>query len=121
LKVSVALSLRQEGIELKIVAAIPAFNEEATIAKVIAHALDHVDEILVLDDGSQDDTSLIAGKMGAVVLKHEKNLGKGAAVRDCFDWARRNGADVLVTLYVTSLKSRLLRISSSDPSVSKQR
>jgi glycosyltransferase involved in cell wall biosynthesis len=98
LKVSVALSLRQEGIELKIVAAIPAFNEEATIAKVIAHALDHVDEVLVVDDGSQDDTSLIAGKMGAVVLKHEKNLGKGAAVRDCFDWARRNGADVLVTL-----------------------
>ena len=83
---------------MKIVAAIPAFNEETTIAKVIARAMDHVDEVLVVDDGSQDDTSLIAGKLGAVVLKHEKNLGKGAAIRDCFDWARRNGADVLVTL-----------------------
>ena len=83
---------------MKIVAAIPAFNEETTIAKVIAHAIDHVDEVLVVDDGSQDDTRFIAEKMGAVVLRHEKNLGKGAAIRDCFEWARRNGADVLVTL-----------------------
>jgi glycosyltransferase involved in cell wall biosynthesis len=83
---------------LKIVAAVPAFNEETTIAKIIARAMDHVDEVLVVDDGSQDDTSLIAGKMGAVVLKHEKNLGKGAALRDCFAWAKQNGADVLVTM-----------------------
>ena len=83
---------------MKIVAAIPAFNVETTIAKVIARAVDHVDEVLVVDDGSQDDTPLIAGKLGAVVLTHDKNLGKGAAIRDCFDWARKNGADVLVTL-----------------------
>ena len=83
---------------MKVVAAIPAFNEEMTIAKVVSRTLNHVAEVLVVDDGSQDDTALIAGKLGAVVVRHERNLGKGAALRDCFGWARRTGVDVLVTL-----------------------
>lgn len=58
----------------------------------------HADEVLVVDDGSKDDTATIAEHLGAVVLRHEKNLGKGAAVRDCFEYAKRSGADVLVTL-----------------------
>jgi len=84
--------------KLRIVAGIPALNEEQTIAKVVARASQHVDKVLVVDDGSQDDTALIAEKLGAVVLRHGRNLGKGAAIRDCFEWARQNGADVLVTL-----------------------
>lgn len=40
----------------------------------------------------------IAGKLGAAVLKHEKNLGMGAAIGNYFDWARRNGDGVLVIL-----------------------
>lgn len=83
---------------MKIVAAIPAFNEERTIAKVVVRSFDHVGVVVVVDDGSQDDTAAIAERLGAVVVRHGKNLGKGAAVRDCFDWAKRNGADVLVTL-----------------------
>ena len=54
--------------------------------------------MLVVDDGSDDDTGLIAKGLGAVVVRHEKNLGKGAGLRDCFEWAKANGADVLVTL-----------------------
>ena len=79
-------------------AAIPALNEEKSIAKVIVHSLNWVDKVLVVDDGSVDDTSLIATKLGAVVIRHERNLGKGAALRKCFDWARDSGFDVLVTL-----------------------
>jgi glycosyltransferase involved in cell wall biosynthesis len=82
----------------KVVAAIPALNEEQSIAKVIIHSINWVDKVLVVDDGSVDDTSLIATKLGAVVIRHERNLGKGAALRKCFDWARDSGFDVLVTL-----------------------
>ena len=80
------------------VVAIPAFNEERTIAKVIIRALKHADKVVVVDDGSRDDTGLISESLGAVVVKHGKNLGKGAALRDCFEWAKRSGADILVTI-----------------------
>jgi glycosyltransferase involved in cell wall biosynthesis len=83
---------------MKILVGIPALNEEQSIAKVVVRAKTHADEVLVVDDGSQDDTGAIAQGLGAVLVRHEKNLGKGAALRDCFAWARRSGADVLVTM-----------------------
>jgi len=81
-----------------IVAAIPAFDEEATIARVVIGSRRHVDKVLVCDDGSSDMTGEIAEKLGAEVVRHERNLGKGAAVRSLFDFAKRLGADVVVTL-----------------------
>lgn len=81
-----------------VVAAIPAFNEEQMIAKVVARTFKHVNTVMVVDDGSSDDTALIAERLGAVVIPHGKNLGKGAALQTCFKWARRVGASVLVTL-----------------------
>ena len=82
----------------RIVADIPALNEERTIAKVVVRAMQYADTVLVIDDGSKDATDVIAKKLGAVVLKHPRNLGKGAALSDCFNWAKRAGADVLVTI-----------------------
>ncbi len=81
----------------KIVAGIPAFNAEQTIAKQIVHCLKWVDQVVVIDDGSVDDTSLIASKLGADVIKHKRNLGKGAALRDLINYARTANA-TLVTL-----------------------
>lgn len=81
-----------------IVAAIPAFNEERTIAKVVLAAQEFVDVVLVCDDGSTDCTAEIAERMGANVIQHEKNFGYGAAVKSLFAKARELGADVLVTL-----------------------
>ena len=81
-----------------IVAAIPAFNEEATIARVVIGSSGHVDKVLVCDDGSSDMTGAIAERLGAEVVRHERNLGKGAAIRSLFDFAKRLGADVVVTL-----------------------
>jgi glycosyltransferase involved in cell wall biosynthesis len=81
-----------------IVAAIAAFNEEKTIAKIIARAMRHVDGVIVIDDGSTDDTAMIAKQLGAQVFSHEKNKGYGAAISSCFSMARDLGADVLVTL-----------------------
>lgn len=81
-----------------IVAAIPAFNKEATIARVVISASKHVDKVLVCDDGSSDMTGEIAERLGAKVVRHERNLGKGAAIRSLFDSAKRLGADVVVTI-----------------------
>jgi glycosyltransferase involved in cell wall biosynthesis len=81
-----------------VVAGVPAFNEERTIAKVVTRTFKHVDRIMVVDDGSGDDTALIAERLGALVTRHGRNLGKGAALRTCLDWAKRIGASILVTL-----------------------
>jgi glycosyltransferase involved in cell wall biosynthesis len=92
------VSMGKCGPDLKIVVGIPALNEEQFIAKVIVRSLQHADKVVVVDDGSDDDTALIAGSLGAVVIRHERNLGYGAALRDCFEWARQFGADILITL-----------------------
>jgi glycosyltransferase involved in cell wall biosynthesis len=82
----------------KIVACIPAYNEEATIAKVVIRALKYVDNVIVCDDGSSDDTGSIAKGVGAVLVRHLKNEGKGTSFRDMFDVASKLKAEVVVTL-----------------------
>ena len=70
---------------------IPAYNEEATIRRVIETAKDaDTDEIIVVDDGSKDRTSRIAAKAGARVIKHSKNMGKGAAMSTGVENSRGN-------------------------------
>lgn len=81
-----------------VIAAIPAFNEEKTIGKVILLAWRQVDGVIVCDDGSKDMTAEMAEKLGAKVVRHERNLGKGAALRTLFEKAREVDADVLATL-----------------------
>jgi len=81
-----------------VVVGVPAFNEERTIAKVVLGAKKYADRVLVCDDGSTDMTGEIAEKLGAEVIRHERNLGKGVALRSLFEAGRRIGADVFVTL-----------------------
>jgi glycosyltransferase involved in cell wall biosynthesis len=81
-----------------IIVAIPALNEERSIAKVVLMARAHVDKVLVCDDGSTDMTGPIAAALGAEVVRHPRNLGYGAALATLFRTAREIGADVLVTL-----------------------
>lgn len=83
---------------MAVVAAIPAYNEEIAIGSIIVRARQHVDEVLVIDDGSADCTAYVAELMGATVLRHEKNAGKGAALRTAFKWAMDKKVDILVTL-----------------------
>jgi len=54
-------------------ACIPAFNQEKTIGKLVKDCLLHVDEVVVCDDGSTDNTAVAAEKNGAEVVRHEKN------------------------------------------------
>lgn len=81
-----------------VVAGIPAFNEERTIAKLVLEAQKYVDVVLVCDDGSTDCTAEIAERMGADVIRHERNLGYGAATKSLFSVARELNAEVLITL-----------------------
>ncbi len=82
---------------MKIVVGIPAFNEQKNIASIIIKLKKIVDEIIVCDDGSTDDTNEIAKELGATVIQHEKNSGYGAAIRSIFLKGREIDADVLIT------------------------
>ena len=82
---------------MKVIAGIPAYNEEKNIAKVITELSNVVDEIIVCNDGSGDMTEQIAERMGVVIVNHQKNLGYGAAIRSIFLKAREIDCDVLIT------------------------
>jgi len=81
-----------------IVACIPAFNEEKTVGKVVLQAQRYVSKVIVCDDGSTDMTAEIAARLGADVIRHERNLGYGAAIQSLFRRAKELDADVAVTL-----------------------
>jgi len=81
-----------------IVAVIPALNEERFIGSVVLRARKHVDTVIVVDDGSADETAQIAEAAGAVVIRHEKNLGKGAALSSGFEEARKMSPRAVVVL-----------------------
>ena len=80
-----------------VAALIPAYFEEAQIQAVARRTLAQLDHVLVLDDGSTDQTSEEARKAGAEVIRHEKNQGKGAAIKTGLrELAARNFLYVLV-------------------------
>lgn len=82
----------------KVVAVIPAYNEEKTIARVVAGALDYIDEVIVVDDHSKDQTYREAKGAGAVVVRLIVNMGAGFATRVGCDIAVQRDADIIVTL-----------------------
>jgi len=77
---------------------LPAYNESQTIETVISQSKKFIQTIVVVDDGSIDETAHIAQKSGATVIHHKTNLGKGMALRAGFDWAIRNQYDVVMTM-----------------------
>ena len=83
---------------MKITAGLPAYNEEKNIAKIIVGLKKVADQIIVCDDGSTDSTSIIAESLGAIVIKHPKNLGYGSAIRSIFLKAREINSEGLVTI-----------------------
>ena len=83
---------------MNIVAIIPAYNEGRGISKVILESAPFVSKVIVIDDGSHDDTSTYAQKAGAIVIRHPHNLGKGAACRSGFYGAMSLGCDAIIML-----------------------
>jgi len=84
---------------MRVLVAIPVYNEERHVACVIAQARRHVEDILIVDDGSTDRTGdILSETPGVVVLRHPENRGYGRSLIDAFHYARRHRYDWLVTI-----------------------
>lgn len=82
---------------MKILIGIPAYNEEKNIGSIIINLQKKYPNILVCDDGSIDNTSEISKKLGALVIKHQKNQGYGSAIKSIFNKAKEMECDILIT------------------------
>ena len=81
---------------MKTILIIPAFNEQNAIGEIIEKSFQYVDDILVVDDGSSDNTYSIVKKTDALIIRHETNLGKGVALKDAFNYIK--DYDIVVTI-----------------------
>jgi len=81
-----------------VLAIIPCYNEEYTIGSIVLKTIRHVDKVLVVDDGSTDDTAKIAKEAGAIVISHKTNKGKSATIKTGFKYALSKNFDYVVTL-----------------------
>src|SRR3989442_5198217 len=90
--------LRRAFPDAKILVAIPAFNEGPTIGSVVLKARQFASEVVVVDDGSTDDTAETATLAGAHVIRHARNLGKGMAIRSAWLYAREKELEAFVLL-----------------------
>ena len=76
---------------------IPAYNEGRAVRAVVGEVVAKYPNVVVVDDGSRDDTAGEAVRGGAVVLRHAVNRGQGAAIQTGIDYALLNGAECIVT------------------------
>jgi len=95
-------SRRRPPREERILLAVPAFNEAGKIERVVNKARqsagDLIDTILVVDDGSSDDTAVRAEQHGAKVIRHPKNRGVGAAIRTGIEYALKHGFSICIVM-----------------------
>ena len=77
---------------------IPAYNAARTIGDVVKSCINIIDNILVVDDGSRDDTAAVARSAGAEIVSYPQNRGKGGALKTGFAWALEHGFDAVITL-----------------------
>ncbi len=83
---------------MKVCCIIPAYQESRAISQVVVLSQKYCSCVIVVDDGSTDNTSQIAEDSGAIVLRHSRNLGKGAALRTGFNHAMELQCDIVITL-----------------------
>ena len=83
--------------EPRIIAVIPCLNEKQFISDIVTRARRYVGKVIVVDDGSTDNTSEAAQAAGAHVIRHKVRQGAGAATRSAFEAAKTYDVDVLIT------------------------
>lgn len=84
----------------KVIAVMPAYNAAKTLEQTVADIPQgSVDEIILVDDCSSDNTVEIAEKLGLTVIQHEQNTGYGGNQKSCYTRALENGADVVVMIH----------------------
>jgi glycosyltransferase involved in cell wall biosynthesis len=77
---------------------VPAYQEAGRIGRTVAAIREHCDKVIVIDDGSGDRTAEEAGAAGAQVIRHPRNLGKGAALHTGFEHALQQNYEFLITM-----------------------
>lgn len=107
----------------KVIAVMPAYNAAATLEKTISDIPDgSVDEIILVDDCSSDDTVKVAEKLGLTVIRHEQNTGYGGNQKTCYTRALELGADIVVMIHpdyqydsrVIPVAAELIRLGNCD-------
>jgi len=84
----------------KIIAVLPAYNAEKTLEKTVRDIpAGSVDEIILVDDSSQDGTAELSRKLGLATLVHEKNRGYGGNQKTCYTEALKRGADIVIMIH----------------------
>ncbi len=83
---------------MKFCVLLPAYNEEKNIVSLLEEIKKLAIDIIVVDDGSRDNTAELARKSRVIVLSHPKNLGKGLALRTGFEYLKNNGYDAVVVM-----------------------
>jgi glycosyltransferase involved in cell wall biosynthesis len=87
------------SLEKKVVIVLPAYNAEKTLMRTLAEIPDEYKNIILVDDGSTDQTVSRAKSAGLYVVCHNINLGYGANQKTCFKEALLKGADIVVLLH----------------------
>ncbi len=82
----------------KIIVGMPAYNEARYLGSVILRSKQYADEVIIVDDGSTDQTASVARLAGATVVKHEHNRGYGSSIRTMLNEVKKRDADILVVL-----------------------
>lgn len=82
----------------RVAVVIPALNEALRIRDVVEGALAHCPNVIVIDDGSDDDTAQRIADLPIILLRHEQRQGKGASLRDGFDQAMRMGMQGVLSM-----------------------
>jgi glycosyltransferase involved in cell wall biosynthesis len=84
----------------RVVVVMPAYNAERTLERTFAEIpFDFVDQVILVDDASQDGTVELARKLGIAVIVHPKNLGYGGNQKTCYRAALANRADIVIMLH----------------------
>ena len=112
-----------DGSKPKIIAVMPAYNAALTLEKTVSDIPEgSVDEIILVDDCSRDNTVEVAEKLGLTVIRHEKNSGYGGNQKTCYTRALELGADIVVMIHpdyqydsrVIPVAAELIRLGNCD-------
>ncbi len=83
---------------VKVLIGIPVYNEQRYVNDVLSKVLRYSDDVLVIDDGSTDETPLRLAQQSVEVIRHAENRGYGRSMQDMLRWAKFDGFDWLITM-----------------------